>query len=834
LGKKILRSLIIALLITGIAVILIGCSIALPTFDASKLNIEYKNTEIYDRNDKPILKYQATPGEPAKLSEIPDQLQKALVDIEDNRFFDHKGIDFRAIGRALWRDIITRSAAEGGSTLTQQLAKNVYLTQERTLERKVKEIYLAAQIERNFSKEEILEKYFNVVYFGHGAYGIKMAAEVYFDKGDRMQDLTLAESALLAGLPNAPSAYDPYINEKLAVERRNQVLAAMEKAGHITAEQRRAAEQEKVTLKRGTDIKGMDSTEFPYYLDYVLEEAEEKLGIPAEQILRGGVKVYTYLDTNMQKTLENLYKDPKNFPKNAADGTWVQAASVVVEHKTGGIVALVGGRDKDGNHVFRGLNRVSNSKLPPGSTFKPIIDYAPAIDLGLINTTTPLPNKQVTFPGGYAPKNWNGKYSDTIPANVAFAMSLNVPAVHLLYDKVKIDRGFKYATENFGIPLDSEYKNKLGIALGAGEVRPLDLAGAYTAFANGGVRTNPHAIRKIVNEAGSVIGQIKTETHQAISENTAKLMTKLMKEVVEQGTGTAARVSGREVAGKSGTHEMPTVPGANTNTWFAGYTAEYVMVNYMGFDQTDSQHLLWQGSEIPAALFSKFMTQALKGVPPKPLDSGGQEKMIEEEKDNEKDQDKEKNAIVRDLKAQVQADGVRLQWSPVDLKDVKYLLYRAEKLSNGTAVNPEGLADVTNTTFLDTRVEPGKTYLYTLVVWKEKELSKSNIVELTVPGKGPNTPTDPKQPGGNENGTGNQQGGTSNPTTPTVPNTDGGPTKPTTPTPPPVDPNKPTTGGTTTGTGGTPGTGGGGTGTGTGTGNGAGTGSGGTGGTTAP
>ena len=203
MGKKILRSLLIALLITGIAVILIGCSFALPNFDPSKLNIDYKTTTVYDRNDKEIMSFQAVPGEPVKLNQIPKLLQDALVDVEDSRFYKHNGIDFKAIGRAVVRDVLTLSKAEGGSTLTQQLAKNVYLTHDQTFSRKINEIYLAAQIERNYSKEDILEMYFNRIYFGAGATGIKMAAATFFDKGDNMQDLTLGEMALLDNRPRS-------------------------------------------------------------------------------------------------------------------------------------------------------------------------------------------------------------------------------------------------------------------------------------------------------------------------------------------------------------------------------------------------------------------------------------------------------------------------------------------------------------------------------------------------------------------------------------------------------------------------------------------------------
>lgn len=823
MGKKILRSILIALLLTGIAVILIGCSIAIPSFDPSKLNIEYKTSTIYDINDKEIMTFQAVPGEPAKLNEIPKQTRDALVAVEDNRFYDHNGIDFRAVARAVYRDIITRSAAEGGSTLTQQLARNVYLTQEKTMTRKVKEIALAAQIERNFSKDDILEMYLNRMYFGQGAYGVKAAAEVYFDKGDRMQDLTLAEAAMLAGVLNAPTAYNPYINMDLATQRRNIVLGSMEKYGYITEEERAKAEAEPITLKRGRDIKGMDQTgRYPYYFDHILQEAEEQLDIPAEQIMRGGVKVYTNLDPNIQEALESAYTNPRNFPSNAADGTWAQAASVVLNPKTGGIVALVGGRDQ-GDHVFRGFNRVSQAQVRPGSSIKPIVAYAPAIDTGFITSASKLNNKEETeFPGGYKPRNWNDKYSDTVTVTEALRNSLNVPTASLLYD-LGIEKGYNYATEKFGLDLAEEDRTKLGIALGDVNVTPLNMAEAYTAFANDGVRVTGHAIRKVISADGATIGELESKKVKAIKPETAKVMTRLLMDTVRNGTGSTARISGRDVAGKTGTTEMEGIKSGNRDSWFAGYTPEFVMVTWMGFDNTDNQHYLRESSGVPAALFSKVMGQALKNYPPSRFDTAVVEKPVEEEEEDNK-------AIVKDLSATLDGNVGQITWSPVEEKGVKYFLYRAEKQADGKATNSVALGEFTKPGYTDQLITAGKTYLYSVVVFKDgKELSVSNFAQLAVPGqKEPEQPEPPKTPDTTDPNKPNdgQPGDTGTPTTPTVPT-------PTTPTTPSTGGNN--GGGTDTGTGGNTGgnTNTGGTNTGGGTGDGTGTG-GNTGGVTTP
>ncbi|KEO84446.1 transglycosylase domain-containing protein [Tumebacillus flagellatus] len=825
MGKKILRSLLIAFFITAISVILIGCSIALPTFDPSKLELEYKTTQIYDKNDQEIMSFQAQPGEHAALNEVPKWVSDGVVAVEDSRFYDHNGIDFRSIGRAIWKDILTGSAAEGGSTLTQQLAKNVYLTQDKTLSRKVKEVYLAAQIERNYSKEDILEMYLNRVYFGHGATGIKMAAEVYFGKGDDMKDLSLSECALLAGLPNAPSAYDPYNDQNVeaAIKRRNIVLDAMAKNGYITQDEADKAKQDKLVLKQGKNIKGaMDNVQYPYYLDYILEEAETKLDIPAEQILRGGVKVYTNLDPKFQQALEKNYQNASNFPNNAADGTIVQGASVVVDPKTGGIAAIVGGRESNDEHALRGFNRASMAKVRPGSSFKPIVDYAPAIDTGFKTSTSPLNNKRDTHFGSYAPKNWKDYYTDTVPMYEAIRESWNVPAASLLYE-MGIDVGYKYATQNFGIPLDKEDQNKLSIALGDVEVSPLDLAGAYTAFVpdNNGQRVTPYAIRSIKNDGGTEIASIKTQKHDAIKPETAKVMTKMMKLVVDSGTGTAAQISGRDVAGKTGTTEMEGTSG-NRDAWFAGYTSDYVMVTWMGFDKSDQQHYLRQGSELPAAMFSKVMSAGLAGTKSKGFDTNVQEKAPTDDKDKTKDQPKESDTIVNDLSAAFDGKSVQVNWSSVKAEGVQYFLYRADKNPDGTAVNSIPLGQYTKPGYTDGSVTPGKSYWYSVVVWKDgQELSKSNFASVAIPGgetqkpKDPNQPTQPGAGGPTQPGTGNGTGGGTGTT-----QGNGGTTQPTNPT----QPSNPGTGGTQPpggtdgdtggtlpqpGTGTTPGTGGG-------------------------
>jgi penicillin-binding protein 2A len=791
--------------VTGIAVILIGCSIALPTFDKSKLEIEYKTSYIYDKDGNEIMSFQSFPGEPAHLSEIPQHLQDALVAVEDNRFKTHNGIDFRAIGRAVYRDIITGSKAEGGSTITQQLAKNVYLSHEKTFTRKIREIALAAQIERNYSKDDILEMYFNRITFAGNVTGVKYAAEVYFDKGDRMQDLTLAECALLAGLPNAPTTYNPRTNPELSIERRDIVLDQMLKYDYITKEQYDQAINEPLNLspQPGDDIKGMEQeVKYPYYLDYVLEEAEEKLGIEAEQILRGGVKVYTNLDPKLQDALQQAYEDPKNFPRNAADGTWAQAASVIVDPETGGILALVGGRDKpEQEHTPQAvLNRASMAQVRPGSSFKPIIVYAPAIDTGKYTSSSMLNNKEGTeFPGGYKPRNWKKWPKDKVTMNEAIVWSLNIPAVSTLYE-MGVDVGYSYATKNFGIPLKKEDSQRLGVALGDVDVTPLDLAGAYTAFANNGVRTEPFAIREIQNGEGETIASIGVKTHQAIKPDTAKVITKMLKNAVEQGTGTSARIPGRDVAGKTGTTEMGNT-GGNRDAWFAGYTPGYVMVTWMGFDHSDEAHYLGsQGSEVPAALFSKVMQKGLQGRPAQKFDLSAEEKQEPKEED-----DKDK-AIINDLSAKLEGNKAVITWSPVDVEGAKYFLFRAEKNPDGTVSNSGGIGELSQPGYTDNNIKPGKTYLYSVVVMKgDQKLSTSNFAQLIVPGQErDNKPDDPKTPQEPNNG-GSDKPPSQEPTTPTTP-------VPNLPTQP-GNPTQPGTGGTTPhpggeGSGGTGGTGG--------------------------
>jgi penicillin-binding protein 2A len=313
MGIHMIRVLVAGTLLAGLLALLVVGSLLLPSFDSSKLNMAYKTTTILDDNDQPVATYQAMPGDPVTLDEVPVTVQKALIDVEDVRFYEHNGLDPRGIGRALYHDIVTRSASEGGSTLTQQLARTVYLTQDRTATRKLQEIYLAAQIERHFSKDEILEMYLNRVYFGNGAFGIKAAAETYFGKGQNLQSLTLAESALLAGLVNGPSLFNPWVQENvpLALDRRRVVLEAMYKNGDITAAQLEQAAREPIRLTHGTNLKGMsDTPKYPHYLDTIVQEAHVKWGIPADEVLRSGMTVHTYLDPEQQRRQDAALDTP--------------------------------------------------------------------------------------------------------------------------------------------------------------------------------------------------------------------------------------------------------------------------------------------------------------------------------------------------------------------------------------------------------------------------------------------------------------------------------------------------------------------------------------------
>lgn len=515
------------------------------------------------------------------LDEVPMHTQQAFIAAEDLRFYTHKGIDVYRIFGAIRSNLRSGSLGEGASTITQQLAKLTHLSAEKTIRRKLEEIYLAFQIEQQYTKDEILELYLNTVYFGRGAYGIQAAARAYF--GVDAGDLTLSQSACLAATIKAPSAYAPHISPENNKSRRIYILNTMAENALITWEEYEEARQESIWVLAEQE----DMQVFSWYIDEVLRESAGLLGITADEVISGGYSIYSAYDSRLQRIADDVYADKNLFPANASDGTPVQSAMAVVDTSSGAIRALIGGRDYD---VRRGLNRATQMRRQPGSALKPLAVYGPALELGY-TTASVLLDEKTSFAGGYTPQNAGDRYYGRVTLRTAVRNSLNTTAVRLL-DEIGIENAIKYLTK-MGIPTQDSDRN-LSLALGSMTygVTPVELAAAYVPYANGGVYYTPYCVEKIASADGSVVFEREHAGQRVITEQNAYLMTSLLQSVVSSGTGTRMLAANTPVAGKTGTVSMS---GGNRDIWMAAYNTELAVTVWMGFDQTDASHKIPNG-----------------------------------------------------------------------------------------------------------------------------------------------------------------------------------------------------------------------------------------------
>ncbi|MEW9672052.1 PBP1A family penicillin-binding protein [Ammoniphilus sp. 3BR4] len=701
----ILAGALVLLVVGGCAAML---SVGNALVDQGKVKEQIETTVLYDRNEQEVYRLYVEDREYVEYQEIPPIIVSAFVNVEDERFFTHRGVDVIAIGRALYKDILAGSKVEGASTITQQLAKNVYLTHEKSLWRKTKEALIALNLEQNYSKEQILEFYLNEIFFGDAVYGIKAASRYYFGKDD-LNELTLAEVATLAALPKAPNSYSPLKNYEKSLERRKVVLALMEKNGAITKEQREAAEKEELKLVGAS--KGDKAVRA--YVDYVLQEAQEKFGITENQLYRGGYQIYTEMDSQAQNAMIRAFDNPELFPKSKSEDL-VQAGMVIMDPYTGGVAAMMGGRD----YVSKGLNRAL-TKRSPGSTFKPLAVYAPALEQDW-NPYDMLRDEKMTFQGGYSPSNWNGDgYLGRVSMYDALKRSKNVPAVWLL-NEMGIDTSFRYL-DRFGIPYDKEKDRQLGIALGGLTygVSPLEMAAAYSAFANHGVLVEPHAIVKIQDRDGAIL-ENEVATSTVVTEQTSYYMTKMLQAVVKEGTGKAARMN-RPVAGKTGTTQMEGTRGGNRDAWFVGYTPEYVGAVWMGYDKSNAEaNYLTKGSEVTAKFFSTVMTEALEG---REIQSFTKPKGV-------KDLVPPVNLQpITDLQVENLMDSIHLVWSAIPDDRVLYRIYRYI----GDPANKELIGETEYNEWMDTGIQSTEPVNYLVVPYdsqNKREGSESNIVQI--------------------------------------------------------------------------------------------------------
>ncbi len=590
-------------------------------YDISSLK-EYKpslTTRFYDRNGEKIANiFDGEHRYYAEFNEIPPRIIEALLAIEDTTFFEHPGINVDAIFRAIIKDIKAGKLVEGASTITQQLVKNRLLTREKKISRKVKELIYALKVEMALSKEEILERYLNEIYFGHGYYGIKTAADGYFHK--KLSDLTLKEMALLVGLPKAPSTYAPTKNYEISMGRANRVVARMYALGWIDEDTYNDALLESPQVYDDT----LTQNSAPFIVDEVLRRAAE-FGI--EDIKSGGYEIYTTIDMRLQEAARDSLKkaydmsvkriegyiqnDKRRFEANPdlevqldINTSILNGALVSLDSKTGDILALVGSVD----YWTSSYNRATQGRRQPGSAFKPFI-YQVAIDLGYSGATELIDiARTYTYEKDgeelkWQPKNYEKNYKGLLTLREALVHSRNLATINLVND-IGLSALLK-EFKKFGI---ANLPPDLSIALGSITLSPLELAKYYTSFANGGIQVEPHLIRYI--DRGSTTVYEKAERTRFITEETqAYIMTTILQDVIKKGTGRRANVRGIELAGKTGTTNN------NVDGWFAGYSPTIETVVWFGNDDNTPMHRRETGGKIAGPAFAMFYEEVLKLYP---------------------------------------------------------------------------------------------------------------------------------------------------------------------------------------------------------------------------
>ena len=537
------------------------------SFDPDKILGAAETSIFYDDENREIFRLHGAEDRISiTLDTLPSYVPEAFVSAEDARFYEHKGIDLIRIAGAAWEDIKAGGYVQGASTISQQLIKLSHLNAEKTMSRKLEEAVLAYNMEKNFSKDEILTMYLNYVYFGGGYYGVEAASQGYF--GKHASELTLAQAALLAGILKAPSNYAPHLNAEASVKRRNLILGLMCDYGYISEEDRDAARKEELVLYD----RSLSGSRMNYYLETAIREASAILGLEKEELYTGGYRIYTAMDRDLQEKCEAVLSDGAYFP---ADD--VQTAIVMQYTNSRLIPALVGGRHTQSYN----FNRATDIRRQPGSVIKPVICYAPALESKKYTAATVLFDEKTVF-GDYSPDNFGSKYYGWVTMREAVTRSLNIPAVQVLSD-LGVENAKKFA-QSLGISFD-ETDNSLTLALGGFTygVSPWMITGAYNCFASGGVYYQPTVIREIRNEKGEVLYTYEREGSRVMSEQNAYILTSMLESVVSEGTGHRLGELGIQLAGKTGTVGENE---GNRDAWMAAYNPAYTTSVWMGYDSS--------------------------------------------------------------------------------------------------------------------------------------------------------------------------------------------------------------------------------------------------------
>ncbi len=563
---------ILLLAVTAAAVLFLLCG-AVKTlgmdrwvdFDVYRITGCDRTSIIYDGQSDVVTRLHGVQDRTwVSISELQPSTVYAFISAEDARFFEHEGVDVIRIAGAIVADIKAGSYVQGASTISQQLIKLSHLTSEKTISRKAEEAALAYEMERQYSKEDILEMYLNYVYFGGGYYGIEAAAEGYF--GVHASDLTLDQSAMLAGILKSPSGYAPHINYAASINRRNNILRLMRDYGYITDDEKKQA-----AARRPTILHDKNEEYSGYYTDAVTKSAAALMGITVDELIRGGYSIYSAMDSDIQHYCEEMFKNGELFPAEDSE-----AAIVVLEPSTGMVVAMVGGRSYTGGISF---NRATDIRRQPGSVIKPVIAYAPAFEYLNYTAADMILDEETTF-ADYTPSNYGNKYYGWVTVREAVTKSLNVPAVKTL-SAVGVYRAKDFA-KRCGIEFDDK-DDSLALALGGFTygVSPLQIAGAYSCFASGGIYNTPTLIKKITDRNGLTVYEYRQDSRRVMSEANAYILTSMLKSVVTEGTGHRLNTLDIPIAGKTGTVGLA---NGNRDAWMAGYTPEYTAVVWQGYD----------------------------------------------------------------------------------------------------------------------------------------------------------------------------------------------------------------------------------------------------------
>ena len=604
---KILIPIVVLVGIVFVIFVIVGAE----KIDVDDLNLDLTSTVCYVDDNGEIQEYEKISSTGKRdwvaLNKIPKHMQEAFISIEDERFRTHNGVDIKRTTKAVIDYIFNRSKAQGGSTITQQLVKNITGNDDRSPIRKIQEMWLAYQLERKKSKDQILELYLNTIYLAQGVNGVQTASKLYFDKD--VSELTLAESASIAGITQYPTYYDPFLNPENNKEKQEIILKKMLQLGKITQEEHDTAVAEKLNFKKGNMQVSVPSQS--YFSEQVIIDAIAALvsqkgmseTVAKRKITNGGYKIVSTLDKNVQSSIDEIFSSQKNFPSSPVSPA-PQGAIVVMEVHSGEVKGLYGGiGPKEGAY---GLNRATGSFRQPGSSIKPLSVYAPAIDLGILDPATIYTDKKVTY-GEWSPKNFYSGYKGNMTVRKAVQLSVNTIPVQIV-DEMGVDKSYDYLKNKFHLSHVSESDKVLGaLALGGltEGASVMDMAAAYCVFPNSGVYNSPITFTKIIDSTGKVILKNKSSSSNAVSKSTAATMNDLLRSVVTGGTGTSANIPGVNVAGKTGTTD------GDKDRWFVGYTADYCAAVWYGYDTPRSMGYLTNNPALTA--WKKVMQPIVQG-----------------------------------------------------------------------------------------------------------------------------------------------------------------------------------------------------------------------------